>query len=312
MLRSHKYNTKPSLINSNIRLAVYYQYYNLPVVARDVTIKIMRSVIISFVLRLGVSLVVVGSLYVGISALSSGLRRSHPSPSQRLAGLQASLDQLYISGNQIAQFNESDSITAQRLSRQVTSFKASLAAAKTAFTTAPKTTISANQQELVQQVIDNQQQTITKYQTASAAVSLALSYDPMTDLGLDINKDTSKLIKRAQAAHNGLLKAADSPAPGPSASHNLVAQNSQAIATVIGPSSKQLLQAQADCFDKFGQQLTAKLLAQAAATRSDCLASYPALRNSLVQDLLNASFNAKYADDNKRLIAPLLSQLRNN
>lgn len=172
--------------------------------------------------------------------------------------------------------------------------------------------MSVNQQGLVQQVIDNQQQTITKYQTASAAVSLALSYDPMTDLGLDINKDTSKLTKRAQAAHNGLLKAADGPAPGPSASHNLVAQNSQATATVIGPSSKQLLQAQADCFDKFGQQLTAKLLAQAAATRSNCLASYPALRNSLVQDLLNVSFNAKYADDNKRLIVPLLSQLRNN
>lgn len=271
-------------------------------------LRLWRQKLQPFAIRFIICFVIVGVAYAGVANLTHHKRPL--TSTQKVAALRAALDQIYISGNQLANFYQSDTVTASALAQQFSQFQTVITSLSVTLKTAPSPQVGTTQRQQIQGLLDSQKTVIAAYKLAWAVIAKPLTYEPAGDLGsLDPKTDTAKLTARATAAQNGLLKAADNTATVASSSSSLVAQNTQVAPTLLDATTKQALQKSAVCFGQIASQLTNHQISQATATRADCISAYPVLRASLVQNLLSTSFNDNYRRTLKDSIPPLLKQL---
>lgn len=261
-----------------------------------------------FAIRLALCLIVFGGLYSLIVSLAHSPHRL--SSDQKVAALYSALDQVYISGQNLALFNETDSVAGVHLSQQFAQFQTSLSDLDQRLHTSPSGLVSAQMRQQIAAVLVQQQKAAVVFKATYQVVAQPLSYEPATDLGTVYLTSNQQLLQtRAQASQKGLMKASDNQATiASSSTTGLVAQNTQHAPPILPENTRLSLQHMSDCFGQIATQSAAHQMA-VNATRARCIADYQSLRKTILQTLLAASFNDTYKGTAVSTIPPLLQKL---
>lgn len=255
-----------------------------------------------FGIRFGICLLVLGAIYAAVVILQT-VSRNQPSVTQRLAAVHASLDQSYVDGTSLANFHESGILSGTDLSGLLTQFKDDTAKLKSA-TSAAHYHLSNSEYASLQTIISRQQQAADNLQARYTPVAQVIAYDPATDL----TGASSTLQTRAQAAAKGLhhaLTAAGQPAT--TGNTGIIPAGGNAA---ISQAVQNRIQQTANCFDQLTTELQKHQTAAANKRRQACVKAYPTLRQAVIEDVINHSFDNTYRAYMRQTVPKLLAKLQ--
>lgn len=259
-----------------------------------------------FGLRFVISLVVLGGLYL----LVFGWPASHKQPNTpqaKISRLRGALDQTYLDSSIIAGFHENDAASYSALNSLLGQFQTDIKTLQTDLSKAPSQ-VSTSQRNNIKATIDEEDQAIKAFSARFNILLRPIAYDPSTDLGkLDPAKDTAELQKRAQAAQAGLQKAANDTT-NTNSTNTLDVGTVDSNTSLVGPATKQKLEASADCFGKLADQLGKKQFSDASSTRTSCIKAYPTTRQQAIANVLAGTFPDSYKSYLKKTVPALLKQ----
>lgn len=259
-----------------------------------------------FGVRFGISLLVLGGLYLLVFGFKpSSHNKPQKTDSQKVAAVRSALAQTFISSTELNGFRGADAI-AYDLLMQSQSQAANTTTQLQAALNEASNKLDDVQKQKINSVIGRERGAEANFKAAIQPLAKALQYEPTDNLNKDL-KDP-ELLTRAQAAYKGIGEAADSQAAHTSNNGGGLGVNT-AGDVLISDESHNQLQAMADCFKNLSEQLQAKSYDAANATRQRCVKGYPALRQQLIKNVLDASYNQDYLAALKSNSKELLEQL---
>jgi hypothetical protein len=265
-----------------------------------------RGGVLQFALRVGLWLVVLGSLYLLYHSLHHRTQHTSQAASQQLAAVRASLDETYIAGSSLHAFKRTDVQAYLALNDLYQRYRQSGDSLNKQLQVHPKLLSEAHAQQL-QTIVSRQQQTRQAFEARFKILSQIIQYDPGHDLQGSADSQAAILAGRARAAQRGLNKAADDQTASSSAS-SLNVDNENGPTLLVSAPLKASLQQEANCFGLLAQQLDAHNAA-AGATRTQCLSAYPAVRAQAIQAIITPVFDDSYQTFMQSRVPQLLKQL---
>lgn len=265
-----------------------------------------------FGIRFGISLVVLGTIYGLIFGFS--LHRKRPlTTSQKVVVLRTALDQTLIDSNTLLHYSGQNATSADVLTALNSQLNGDSTKLQTALKQAPST-VKSSLRSSIQAVIKAQMAENNAFSKASKVLLKPIAYDPESDLGnLDLNHNRDELLTRATGAQNGLKTAATNTTLMDSSANSLglaqPGQNPAAAVTVVSSSTKANLLTSAKCFGQLVTELQANQVAKAGQTRTSCIQNYPAIRVTVIENLLQDSLSPDYKAALKTTVPDLLKQL---
>lgn len=265
-----------------------------------------RATLQRFGKRFAICLIILGGLYLLFFSIN---RASHnkPTTSQNITRIRAALDQAYITGNTLSNFQGSNVVASHNLGRIAGQLELGHTNLKLALKSAPPQLKSSTRQD-IQAFIDQEQTAIDSYKAISTLLAKPMQYDPSVDLKLSIDEKAAQLATRAKTAADGLRKAANDDSRAPNGGGLNVEKNAD-VALLISPATKAVLLKEADCLDSLSNQLEAGKKDEAGKTRTRCTNDYPQLRSIGIRNIVQASFNQRYQLNADKTVIPLLIQL---
>jgi len=262
-----------------------------------------------FGIRFVVCLVVLGGVYIAVFGLKPAPKPALVSPTQKLAALRSALEETYLAGNSLADWQQSDGTAAESLDNLRSQFETATNRMQTAFKDTPAGTVTPIK-PTIEAVIDRARKASQSYRASNTVLTKTINYNPSTDIGtLPLDTSLAKLAARAAAAQKGLLKAANSQATVAATVSGLSVQNNNGPALLVEPATQAALRTEADCLGQLSDQATAGAAVAAAQTRSQCIGAYPALRRAAIQNITRPAWGGDYHDFAQRTVPPLLRQL---
>jgi hypothetical protein len=260
-----------------------------------------RQLLRDFGIRLAISFVVLGGLYLLIFGMPG-----HKKPltnSQKIATVRSNLDQLIIVSHEIATYSGSDTLASTDFASFQYQLKIASDGLQKSISTAPATVTPAMKTDIlaIGYRVDEAQK---QFYDHLSILKKVLAYDPSTDLGsLDISRDSAKVSLRAEAAANGLSAALNGPLKG--------ATNQNSGVSTIAPLSGDLstrLTEEIDCMNATSRLIKTSDTTHAREARRTCITKYPALRKAAIADVIS-SFQGTFDANLKSNAAPLLRRL---
>lgn len=266
-----------------------------------------RRALTGFGVRFLASFLILGAAYLLIFGWP-GHRKRPLTPAGKIAAVRSTLDETYVAGANLANFDESSVVAMYDLGQVYSQFQAADQQLKTALKAAPPQ-VSPALRASIQKVIDQQAGAMSAYQSRLEVIGIVAQYDPATDLmSASASKSISVTGQRAQAAQNGLKKAlTDASGPGSGGQNGLGVTT--AGAQLLDTRTSLALSQEVNCFAKLAARAAANDVRGAAAVRASCIAGYPALRLGIIQNIVQPAFGGSYQQTMKQSVPPLLKQL---
>lgn len=255
--------------------------------------------------RFAICLIILSIGYIGLFGVPRRLHRPTQSLSTKISILRQQLDQTYLAAGYLSSFNKNNAVSSSELNQLDSQFRTSTDSLQAAYKQISGQ-LTPDIRKSVQTVIGDNQRAQIRFTDRYNVLSHAAGYDAQTDLGgLSVTGDSDRLLGRVLAAQTGLTKAANSSAT-PSGGLNL---HDEANGTVITDATKQGLNDEAACFGKLAAQLRQHQTSEAETARADCVGAYPAVRQQVLQNIVQGAFPDSYQANQKSLVPPLLKQL---
>lgn len=262
-----------------------------------------------FAIRFGLSLLLVTLLYGAFLVLRPEPKPVAATTPEKLAGLRATLNQVYLAGTSLSTFNQSNAAAFQALDDSRLQFETATNSLADALQQAPAPVSPALRQSIVTSLTAARQAT-ADYKVSYALLGRIVSYDPQVDLGsTDLSRDATVVAGRATAAQQALLKAANDQSTIVTGSNGLSVQATDGPALLVNEITRSALRAAASCFEDLNRQLTADQLSVAASTRARCTQDYPTVRLLAASNITGNAWSTRYQTQAQASTPALLRQL---
>ncbi|HWB39070.1 MAG TPA: hypothetical protein VG604_02395 [Candidatus Saccharimonadales bacterium] len=267
-----------------------------------------RRSLTRFGVRLAVSLIVLGGLYVAIFGWPQLPKSRTDTIAGRISRLRVAVDQSYIDSLAIAGFHQNDPASYSVMGSLASQLQTNTKTVSTSLENAPSQVTKRDRQQ-IQDFVDRQNASIGSYNAAYNILLRVIAYDPQADIG-KINfssKDRPVLISRAEAAADGLERAANNST---SSNSNILGVGTVGSgASVIANHTKQSLLNAAKCFSALADQLKNRKDSAATKTRANCINNYPASRLAAIDNVIGNALPDSYQSYLKKTVPPLLESL---
>ncbi|HVX24685.1 MAG TPA: hypothetical protein VG992_05100 [Candidatus Saccharimonadales bacterium] len=264
---------------------------------RRLTKSLQRPSVRRFGQRLIICMLILGGLYWLLFGVLLGSHNQ--TPSQKIAGLRATLKEVSLLDSNLATFRENTPVSSYDLGSLASSLQTDLKQLQTQRADAP-TKVTQHLKQQLGQVITSEQSTYASYSHAMTVLGQIITYDPSTDLNGIGGK---KLAQRAQAAQQGLAHVLSGNSGNVS---GLGVQNSSG--SLLTNSVQSSLETEARCLGQLATAAT-HFGINTEPLRQHCIKAYPSVRQAAIKAVQTASFSASHHTALLQQVSPLLQAL---
>ena len=283
------------------------------------TIERMKSIpkpprfLVRFMLRLGVSVLILGGAYLfAFGAPWSSSTPVNNTSQQQIAAIRSSLNELYLAAEAIGDSSSASTAAGYSIQDARKQFTVASNALSKQLNNSPVELATPLKQD-VQRSQASITDAVEQFDARYASLGKIIAYDPQSDLGnIAIKTNSDELANRAVATKKALLAIADGAgavSANSASNQNLDVQNAgSATNPLLSAEIVSALWASAECFGSVQAQITAGQTTDATATRDRCIADYAPLK-LLVSSVITAGFKDTSYQELSKSIPVLLQKL---